>query len=62
MVNIEKLMEEINDFQKKTKQKNKQKKQKREKLLRRILKLKLFIYYDKLCYYFTNKFDNFKFL
>lgn len=25
MVNIEKLMEEINDFQKKTKQKNKQK-------------------------------------
>lgn len=59
MVNIEKLMEEINDFQKK---KNQTKKQKREKLLRRILKLKLFIYYDKLCYYFTNKFDNFKFL
>lgn len=59
MVNIEKLMEEINDFKKK---KNQTKKQKREKLLRRILKLKLFIYYDKLCYYFTNKFDNFKFL
>lgn len=63
MVNIEKLMEEINDFKKKKNQTKKQtKKQKREKLLRRILKLKLFIYYDKLCYYFTNKFDNFKFL
>lgn len=56
-------MEEINDFKKKKNQTKKQtKKQKREKLLRRILKLKLFIYYDKLCYYFTNKFDNFKFL
>lgn len=62
MVNIEKLMEEINDFKKKKPNKKTNKKQKREKLLRRILKLKLFIYYDKLCYYFTNKFDNFKFL